>query len=69
VQTPAAEQQNPVKYLGLFASLAHQHGYKVIETPARDLGNRASPVREHRPEPRRALPPVQGLSGVSCCRG
>jgi len=40
--TPVAEQQNPVKYLGLFASLAHQHGYKVIETPARDLGNVAT---------------------------
>ena len=40
--TPAAEQQDPVKYLGLFASLAHQHGYKVIETPARDLGNVAT---------------------------
>jgi hypothetical protein len=41
-QTPAAEQQDPVKYLGLFATLAHQHGYKVIETPARDLGNVAT---------------------------
>lgn len=41
-QTPAAEQQNPAKYLGLFAALAHQHGYKVIETPARDLGNVAT---------------------------
>jgi len=40
--TPAAEQKDPVKYLGLFASLAHQHGYKVIETPARDLGNVAT---------------------------
>jgi hypothetical protein len=40
--TRVAEQQNPVKYLGLFASLAHQHGYKVIETPARDLGNVAT---------------------------
>jgi hypothetical protein len=40
--TPVAEQQNPVKYLGLFAQLAHQHGYKVIETPARDLGNVAT---------------------------
>jgi hypothetical protein len=36
------EQQNPAKYLGLFAALAHQHGYKVIETPARDLGNVAT---------------------------
>jgi hypothetical protein len=40
--TPAAEQKDPVKYLGLFASLAHSRGYKVIETPARDLGNVAT---------------------------
>jgi hypothetical protein len=40
--TPLAEQQNPVRYLGLFASLAHSKGYKVIETPARDLGNVAT---------------------------
>jgi hypothetical protein len=40
--TPAAEQKDPVKYLGLFASLAHQHGYKVVESPARDLGNVAT---------------------------
>jgi hypothetical protein len=40
--TPVAEQQNPVKYLGLFASLAHSKGYKVIETPSRDLGNVAT---------------------------
>jgi hypothetical protein len=41
-QTPVAEQKDPVKYLGLFAQLAHQHGLKVIETPARDLGNVAT---------------------------
>jgi hypothetical protein len=40
--TPAAEQKDPVRYLGLFASLAHSRGYKVIETPARDLGNVAT---------------------------
>jgi hypothetical protein len=40
--TPSAEQKDPVKYLGLFASLAHSKGYKVIETPARDLGNVAT---------------------------
>jgi hypothetical protein len=40
--TPAAEQKDPVKYLGLFASLAHSRGYKFIETPARDLGNVAT---------------------------
>jgi hypothetical protein len=37
-QTPKAERQNPVTYLRLFGQLAHAHGYKVIETPARDLG-------------------------------
>jgi hypothetical protein len=40
--TPAAEQKDPVRYLGLFAKLAHSKGYKVIETPARDLGNVAT---------------------------
>jgi hypothetical protein len=40
--TPVAEQKDPVKYLGLFAKLAHSKGYKVIETPARDLGNVAT---------------------------
>lgn len=35
--TPTAEQQDPATYLRDFANLAHQHGYKVIETPARDL--------------------------------
>ena len=40
--TPVAEQKDPVRYLGLFAQLAHQHGLKVIETPARDLGNVAT---------------------------
>jgi hypothetical protein len=37
-QTPVGEQQDPAKYLRLFGQLAHLHGYKVIETPARDLG-------------------------------
>jgi hypothetical protein len=45
--TPAAEQHNPVKYLGLFAKLAHSKGYKVIETPARDLGNVATTCPLH----------------------
>jgi hypothetical protein len=37
-QTPLYEQRNPVKYLRLFGKLAHAHGYKVMELPARDLG-------------------------------
>jgi pyruvate/2-oxoglutarate dehydrogenase complex dihydrolipoamide acyltransferase (E2) component len=37
-QTPPYEQRNPAKYLRLFGQLAHAHGYKVIELPARDLG-------------------------------
>lgn len=37
-QTPHAEQLDPVKYLHQFGQLAHAHGYKVIEAPARDLG-------------------------------
>ncbi|HEV2412950.1 MAG TPA: hypothetical protein VGS28_04090 [Candidatus Saccharimonadales bacterium] len=35
--TPSIEQQHPETYLKEFAQLAHQHGFKVIETPARDL--------------------------------
>ncbi len=35
--TPLVEQQNPAKYMRLFANLAHKHGLHVIETPARDL--------------------------------
>ena len=31
-----------MKHLGLFASLAHSKGCKVIATPARDLGNVAT---------------------------
>ena len=38
-RTPVAEQLNPSKYLTQFGQLAHAHGYKVIEAPARDLGN------------------------------
>jgi hypothetical protein len=37
--TPLNEQQDPAKYLALFGQLAHAHGYKVIETPARDLAS------------------------------
>jgi hypothetical protein len=39
--TPVAEQQDPGTYMRLFAQLAHAHGYKVIEAPARDLGDAA----------------------------
>lgn len=35
--TPTVEAQHPAKYMQEFAQLAHQHGLKVIETPARDL--------------------------------
>ena len=38
-QTPVAEQRNPELYMQDFGSLAHQHGFKVFMTPARDLGN------------------------------
>ena len=36
-QTPAAEVQDPVKYLKLFGQLAHAHGLKAIEAPSLDL--------------------------------
>ncbi len=35
--TPAAEAQDPVKYLKLFGQLAHAHGLKVAEAPSLDL--------------------------------
>jgi hypothetical protein len=35
--TPLNEQQNPAQYLHQFGQLAHTHGLKVIEAPARDL--------------------------------
>ena len=36
--TPSREQQNPALYMQEFGQLAHAHGLKVIEAPARDLG-------------------------------
>jgi hypothetical protein len=35
--TPAAEAQDPVKYLKMFGQLAHVHGLKVAEAPSLDL--------------------------------
>lgn len=35
--TPVDEQRHPATYMRKFARLAHQHGLKVIEAPARDL--------------------------------
>lgn len=35
--TPVDEQRHPAAYMRKFAHLAHQHGLKVIEAPARDL--------------------------------
>lgn len=35
--TPVNEQRHPAAYMRKFARLAHQHGLKVIEAPARDL--------------------------------
>lgn len=35
--TPSIESLHPLHYMQAFAQLAHQHGLKVIETPARDL--------------------------------
>lgn len=39
--TPMTEQQDPGTYMRLLAQLAHAHGYRVIEAPARDLGETA----------------------------
>ncbi len=41
-QTPASEQQDPVRYMELFGTLAHAHGLKAIEAPAMDLCSVAS---------------------------
>lgn len=35
--TPVGEQRHPAAYMRKFARLAHRHGLKVIEAPARDL--------------------------------
>jgi hypothetical protein len=35
--TPAVEQRSPGAYMRLFATLAHEHGYRVLEAPGRDL--------------------------------
>jgi hypothetical protein len=36
-RTPGVEQRDPATYLRRFAQLAHAHGLRVIETPARSL--------------------------------
>jgi hypothetical protein len=38
IHTPLAERQDPGTYMRMFAQLAHAHGLKVIESPARNLG-------------------------------
>jgi hypothetical protein len=38
-QTPLNEQQDPIKYMQLFGQLAHAHGLKVTDVPARDLSS------------------------------
>jgi hypothetical protein len=43
-QTPLNEQQDPVRYMTLFAQLAHANGLKVIMAPAMDLGYVAGSV-------------------------
>ena len=35
--TPLSEQRAPVTYMRLFATVAREHGYRVLLTPARDL--------------------------------
>lgn len=37
--TPDIESADPKQYIGLFIQLAHDNGFKVMATPARDLGN------------------------------
>jgi Siphovirus ReqiPepy6 Gp37-like protein len=40
--TPDVESADPEQYIGLFIKLAHDNGFKVMVTPARDLGNSAT---------------------------
>jgi hypothetical protein len=40
--TPLAEQQDPWTAMTSFCTLAHAHGFQVILTPGRDLGNTAT---------------------------
>lgn len=47
--TPLEEQEDPWTYLRLFSDLAHAHGYKVMLTPARDLGLVSGSVNPRRP--------------------
>lgn len=37
--TPGDEQRDPELYMEDFGKLAHQHGFKALMTPGRDLGN------------------------------
>jgi hypothetical protein len=48
-QTPAGEQQNPVKYMKLFGQLAHAHGLKVAQAPAMDLCSVAGTISPRQP--------------------
>lgn len=48
-QTPQAEADDPWTYLADFVSLAHANGFKVILTPARDLGNDKTSVHPRLP--------------------
>jgi len=47
--TPLNEQQNPALYLQQFGQLAHAHGLKVIEAPARDLALAPGATCPHAP--------------------
>ena len=47
--TPLNEAQDPWTYMQLFGQLAHQHGYKVMLVPARDLGAVSGTVRPKLP--------------------
>lgn len=48
-QTPQNEQDDPWTYMAKFAALAKDHGFKVMLTPARDLGSVTTSVNPAQP--------------------
>jgi hypothetical protein len=48
-QTPQNEQNDPWTFIPLFCDFAHAHGFKVMVSPARDLGNVTTSVNPKLP--------------------
>lgn len=68
--TPASEQADPWTSMQHFGQYAHAHGYRVIMTPARDLGNVATSVQPKQPgEDITAWYLRTGIAGVAAQHG